>query len=137
MRTNYWAIILTAAALIRPAQAVTAPPATPTVCDTLKISWTLPTTRIDGSALPLSELAKVQLWFTNETAPIDVTAPATSYNYKIPIGYTTTVTDAMAATVTDTAGLESTMSPLVLLGANHKCPKALPAAPTLGPITVQ
>lgn len=128
MRENWKAIILTVAAAMSPlTQAITAP--VPPVCETLQISWTLPTTRDNGAPLALAELVKTQLWLTNEAAAINVPAPAKSYTYKIPAGYTTTSTDAIAATVTDINGIDSAMSSIVLLGANHTCPKPLPGAP--------
>jgi hypothetical protein len=79
-----------------------------------KVGWTIPTTRANGKALPISELKGYQVYWTREsdksTGTINVnksTAISTVMNTAVPGTY------YFAISAIDTAGLKSTLSPVV------------------------
>lgn len=93
------------------------------------VSWTYPTTYEDGTALPISELTEVTIYY-GQTA----TGPYTANKVVAPPATTTTITNLakgawyFTATVTSTNGLESVQSIIVnksVLGSSK------PKAPTL------
>jgi hypothetical protein len=122
--------LLPTAVFINVAHAVTPPTPTESEVKTAKFDWIMPTTRADGSALPLSEIRQANLYVESLAAPIVVPAPATSYSYALPPGACIKKTENIQATATDTNGLESAASERATLSADICGPKSRPAAPT-------
>ena len=76
------------------------------VADTLSITWVQPTTREDGTALPLAEIANYRLsWTVRGVAQPDITVPRGT-NYTLDTGTLSGRTCVVMRTV-DTDGLES------------------------------
>ncbi len=126
--------LLPTAALVQVAHAVTPPaPVSPTVAKLL-VSWTNPITRTDGAPLAASEIKQANIYVTSLSSVITVPAasgvPATSYTYTLPAGVCIKTTDGVAATVTDTSGLESGASNVWKPAADLCGPKQLPGPPT-------
>lgn len=106
-------------------------PPTPPAGDKLSLNVVLPTTRVNGSALATSEIRQVTYYISSLTSPIVVVGPTTSFVYTLPVGVCLKATDQVAATVTDTGGLESAGSVPVAIGKDLCGPKLLPSAPTV------
>lgn len=92
------------------------------------VSWTLPTQRTDGSALPVSEIAKTTVaWGTSAAGPFpnvqDVASPGTSHTFTR--GAPGTGTRCYVAFVTDTGGRVGGQ-----VGPACKTVTAAPGAPT-------
>lgn len=97
------------------------------------VSWTLPTQRVDGSALPASEIAKTTIaWGTSQAGPFpnvqDVASPGTSHVFTR--SSPGTGTRCYVGYVTDTEGRVGGQA-----GPVCKTVKAAPA--TVGGLTVQ
>ena len=79
-----------------------------------QLSWTIPSTRTDGTALTLSSLAGYEVYYTNSTGTVNVVLPVTG-------GTTTMATVASLSSGTysfsmsavDTSGLKSPLSKVV------------------------
>lgn len=111
------------------ASAITPPTPVEPKAATVTFSWTMPTTRTNGTPLALSEISKTRLYITALDNLIEIPAPATSYVYVLPAGTCLSNSDSAAVTAMDTAGLESMASNSVSMVA--QCgPKPLPSAPT-------
>lgn len=109
--------------------AITPPTVTQPKPGVLKFTWQAPTTRSNGSALSASEIGGYELYLTNESAVITIPASATSYDYVVPVGYTTKSTDSAQMMTVDTAGARSQPSASVALPVGVTTPKPLPSAP--------
>jgi len=79
-----------------------------------QLSWTIPTTRADGSALTAADLAGYEIYYTNDTGTIATTVPVSG-------GTTNTTTLAslasgnysFAISAIDASGLKSSLSTVV------------------------
>lgn len=83
------------------------------------LSWTLPTTRVNGSALSAGELASVKIYKQGAASAI-ATIPATQPTYTVP----DCASAIYSATVVDAGGLESAQS-----GVASNIPLAVNCAP--------
>lgn len=117
------------------AHAIKPPTPTETEVAHAKFSWAMPTTRVDGTALPLSEIRQVSIYVESLSAAIAVPSPATSYSYALPAGTCIRKTENIQATATDTNGVESAASERATLEADICGPKSRPAAPTALTVT--
>lgn len=108
-----------------PATTTTATPPTSTTTTTTtvttaplvyaaQLSWSIPTTRADGTALAASELAGYEVYYTNDSGSVTALVPVS--------GGTTTATSvsslssgnySFAISAIDTSGLKSTLSSVV------------------------
>ena len=89
--------------------------------DTVEVSWTAPTERVDGTALPATEIAGYRLsWTLNGTAQSDLTVPPGT-SYTLDTGTQTGRVCLVMRTV-DTDGLES-------VATGEVCRKARPRPP--------
>lgn len=128
--------VITGAALVvalgfaTAATAITPPAVTQPKPGLLSFSWIAPAARADGSPLPATEIKEYRLYLTNEAAPIVIPAPATTYNYTVPIGYVTKSTDMAAVTAVDKSGAQSAPSASIALPEGVTTPKSLIGAPT-------
>ena len=130
MKNVIFVALFMALGFVGAAQAIQPPTITQPKPGILRVTWSAPTTRADGSALPAAEIAGYELYLTNEAAVTILPASATSYDYTVPVGYTTKSTDSAAMIAVDTGGLKSAPSPSVALPVGVTTPKPLPGAPT-------
>lgn len=84
------------------------------VVHTAQLSWSIPATRADGTALTASELAGYEVYYTNDSGSVAATVPVS--------GGTTTVASvsslssgnySFAISAIDTSGLKSALSSVV------------------------
>lgn len=113
------------------AMAIQPPTITQPAPGILQFSWTIPTTRADGSALSVGEIGGYELYLTNEQSVISIKGGSvTSYTYTVPVGYTTKSTDAGQIMAVDTLGNRSAASAPAAMPVGVTTPKPLLGAPT-------
>lgn len=126
-------LLLPAGVLIPSAYAVTPPAPVAPVAAKLLVSWKNAATRADGTPLAATEIKQTNIYVTSLASVIVVQqtdgAP-TSYSYVLPAGICIKATDGIAATHTDTGGLESATSAVAKVAADICGPKSLPSQPT-------
>lgn len=93
-----------------PSTPTTTTPTTPTTYSAT-LSWTIPTTRADGTALTASELAGYEIYYTNETGSVSSVVPVSNGT-----AVSTNVTSlasgnySFSISAIDTSGLKSELS---------------------------
>lgn len=81
-----------------------------------KLSWTIPTTRADGTPLTASELAGYEVYYTNDTGSVAAVVPVSSGS-----AISTTVSSlasgnySFSISAIDTSGLKSALSTVAII----------------------
>lgn len=124
--------LLPTAVFVQTAHAVTPPAPVAPVAVKLLVSWKNAATRADGTPLAAAEIKQTNIYITSLSSVIvvpQIDGAPTNYSYALPAGVCIKTTDGIAATHTDTGGLESATSAVAKVSADLCGPKSPPSAP--------
>ena len=80
-----------------------------------KLAWTIPTARVDGSALPVGELAGYEVYYTNESGSVSISIPvAGGTTVNTVVSNLTSGKYYFSVSAVDTKGLKSALSTMAL-----------------------
>lgn len=103
---KWWCPVVSTATTTTPTPTVTAP-----ATYNAQLSWTIPATRADGTALTASELAGYEIYYTNDTGSVSAVVPVSGGS-----AVSTTVSSlasgsySFSISAIDTSGLKSALS---------------------------
>lgn len=84
------------------------------VTQTAQLTWTIPTTRADGTALAVSELAGYEVYYTNDSGSVSVTLSVSGAStVSTTVASLTTGNYYFSISAVDSTGLKSALSSVV------------------------